>query len=188
MSTSTSGSITTRRHPSVLHRWPSALGLAGAVLVLIGSPDGETLAIIVSIAALCYLAAAAMGRPWVAWPGIVAGSLLVDASESLGLAWWVGIAIAAVALVVLGLLTGASRPVLAAQTAALAGFGGLALAALLLAPPVGLVLVATVLASHALWDLSHYRRNRVVTRSLAEFCIVLDVVIALWFIALAVYG
>ncbi len=43
---------------------------------------------------------------------------------------WTGIGIAALALVVTGLLGRASRPVLTAQTAALLVFGGLAVTAL----------------------------------------------------------
>jgi hypothetical protein len=34
------------------------------------------------------------------------------------------------------------------------------------------------LLGHAVWDAYHHRVNRVVVRSLAEFCLVLDVVLA----------
>ncbi|MDQ3151323.1 MAG: hypothetical protein M3R63_06275 [Actinomycetota bacterium] len=112
------------RWQSALHRWPSALGLAAAVVVLATSADRETLAITVSVAALCYLGAAAIGRPWVAWAGIVGGSLVVVANELVGLVWWAGIGIAAFALVVAGLLGRVPRPALSAQTAALVGSVG----------------------------------------------------------------
>jgi hypothetical protein len=62
------------------------------------------------------------------------GSLVVVAAEFIGLAWWVGIGVTAVVLIAFGLLTGARRPALTAQTAALVGFGGLAVVAVLIAP------------------------------------------------------
>ena len=51
---------------------------------------GRAVAIAVCVAALCYLGAAALGRPWVAWAGIVGGSLVVVASELVGLVWGLG--------------------------------------------------------------------------------------------------
>ncbi len=146
------------------------------------------MAITVCVAALCYLGAAALGRPWVAWAGIVGASLVVVASELVALVWWAGIGIAALALVVAGRLGRASRPALTAQTAAVLVFGGLAVTALFLAPRLGLVLAGVVLASHAGWDAVHYRRDQVVPRSLAEFCMLLDVPLGVGFIVLAVLG
>ncbi len=96
-------------------------------------------------------------------------------------------ALAAVALLVLGVLVGAAR-VTAVQAAALAGYLGLAVLALQLAPRVGLALAGVVLAAHALWDVRHYRRDVVVSRSLAVFCIGLDVVLGALCAALAVRG
>lgn len=172
---------------AALHRWPSALGLAAAVLVLAFSGDRETIAITVVVATLCYLGAAALGRPWVAWAGIVGGTLVVVASGLVGLAWWAGTGIAALVLVVAGLLRGAPRPVLTAQTAALAGYGSLAVAALFFAPRVGLLLAGIALASHAVWDLIHFRRHQVVSRSLAEFCMLLDTPLGLGVVILAIF-
>ena len=53
------------------------------------------------------------------------------------------------------------------------GFGGVAVAAVLVSPRLGLAGVA--LAGHALWHCRHRRRNEVAPRSLAEFCSVLDI-------------
>lgn len=61
-------------------------------------------------------------------------------------------------------------------------------AALLLAPRAGLVLAGVVLAGHSAWDVVHYRRNRVVHRSLAEFCVLLDVPLGVGAVVLAVAG
>jgi hypothetical protein len=187
METSTPAAASARTGwQSVLHRWPSLLGLAAAVMVLATAADRETVAITMCVAALCYLGAAALGRPWVGWAGVVGGSLVVFASGWIGLPWWAGIGIAALALVVVGFLVGVSRPTLTAQTAALIGFGGLAVVAVFIAPRVGLALAGAVLASHAVWDLIHYRRRIVVSRSLAEFCLLLDVPLGVGVIVLAI--
>jgi hypothetical protein len=176
------------RWQAILHRWPSALGLAAAALLLAEGPDTESVATVIGGAALCYLAAAALDRRWVAWAGIVVFVLMVFATEVLGLSRWAVGGTVAVALVVAGLLLGVPRPPLAAQAAALLGYGGVAVAALFFAPRVGLVLASVVLASHSVWDVIHYRRNQVVHRSLAEFCVLLDVPLAVSAIVLALAG
>jgi hypothetical protein len=61
---------------------------------------------------------------------------------------------------------------------ALAGFGAAAAAALLVNPELGAYLVAAGLLGHAAWDAYHHRVNRVVVRSMAEFCLVLDTALA----------
>jgi hypothetical protein len=169
----------------LLRRWPSALGLGAAVLLLTtGAADRTTLAIGVTAAASCYLAAAALGRPWVAWASIMGASLVVVASEVVGLAWWAGLALTGLVLVAVGLRRGAPRPTLT-QSAALVGYGALAVVALVLSPPAGLVLAGFTLASHAVWDAVHHRRNEVVPRSMAEACIAFDVLLGLGCITLS---
>lgn len=175
----------TRWTRTLLHHWPSVLGLLAAGFQIATGATRETVAITVSVATLCYLGAAALNRPWIAWAGIVGGSLVVMASELAGLAWWAAIGIAAAALVAIGLTGRAPRPALTAQTAALLGFGGLAVVALFIAPRIGMVLAGLALASHAGWDFVYYRRNAVVPRSLAEFCMLLDVPLGLAVVVLA---
>jgi hypothetical protein len=46
-------------------------------------------------------------------------------------------------------------------------------------PDLGAYLVAAGLLAHSGCDLHHYRTNRVVIRSLADFCLVLDATLAL---------
>lgn len=177
------------RWHAVVHRWPAVVGLAAAALILAGPPERDVPALVVGVAALCYLGAAALGRPWVAWALVPLGAALVTVGELLGVAWWAVVAGAAVVLLVAGLLRGAPRTPLSAQTAALAAFGGLAaLAVLLDAPRVGLALAGLTLASHAVWDAIHLRRRQVVPRSLAEACLFLDVPAGLGFVALALAG
>lgn len=180
--------VTTRRRHDILRRWPTALGLTAAVVALATGPERDSVAITVSVATLCYLGAAALGRPWVAWAGIIGGSLVVTASTLIGLEWWVGVGIAALILIGTGLLRRVSIPILTAQTVAMVAFGSVAVAALFFAPSVGLALAGVALASHAAWDVIHYWRNQVVPRSLAEFCMLLDVPVGLGAIVLAIAG
>ncbi|MEV0731630.1 hypothetical protein [Polymorphospora sp. NPDC050346] len=176
------------RWSAVLHRWPSVLGLAAATTMLATGASRETLSVIVSVAALCYLGAAAFDRPWMGWAGVGAAPVVIVVSELAGLPWWSGLAVAAGGLVVVGLVGGVPRPPLTAQALALLGYGGLAVAALFLPPQVGLVLAGLVLTAHGVWDVIHYRRDQVVPRSLAEFCVLLDVPLGLGFLVLAAVG
>lgn len=142
---------------------------------IIAGTSTEGTAITVAAAASCYLAAAALGRPWVAWAGIITSSVVVVLTEMSGLPWWAGLTCYAALLLVIGLARPAAARVLSEQSVAMLGFGGLALLALFISPRLGLALAGLVLASHALWDYRHWRRNDVVPRSMAEFCFLLDV-------------
>ena len=62
---------------------------------------------------------------------------------------------------------------------ALVAYGGIALIGLALSPVVGAVLASLTLMAHGVWDVIHYRRNAVVSRSLAEACIAFDVLLGL---------
>jgi hypothetical protein len=170
------------------HRWPSALGLVVAGIAIATGPNRDSLAITVSVAALCYLAAAALNRPWVAWAAILGGSLVVVVGELAGLVWWGAIAIVAAALIAIGLALRVPRRALAAQAVALLAYGGLAVVALAIDLRTGMILAGATLAGHAAWDLVHYRRNAVVHRSLAEFCMLLDVPLGVALIVLALTG
>ncbi|WP_324650211.1 hypothetical protein [Georgenia sp. H159] len=190
-----SGRTTTTDRPpdvvrgrGVLDHWPALAGLGVAVLLLAtGVADRDTLAIGVTAAAVCYLAAGALGRPWVAWASVLGVSVVVVAGESAGLPRWASLGLTGAVLVAVGLWRGARRPTLT-QAVALLGFGGLAVVALSIDPQVGLVLAGLTLASHGVWDLVHYRRDVVVPRSLAEACLMLDVPLGLGCILLAVAG
>ena len=183
--TSTGASTGTSAARAVVARWPAALGLGVAVLLLaIGVADRTTLAIGVSAAALCYVAAAALGRPWVAWVSILGASLVVVASEVAGIPWWAGIGLTALVLLGIGVARGAARPTLP-QAAALLGYGSLAVVALAVDPGIGLVVAGLTLAGHAAWDVVHHRRGEVVPRPMAEACLYFDVVLGLGCLALA---
>jgi hypothetical protein len=64
------------------------------------------------------------------------------------------------------------------QALGMLGFGALALAGLVVDPGLGRYLVAAGWLLHGVWDLVHLKLDRVVARSFAEWCAVVDVVIA----------
>lgn len=174
-----------RRAHALVHRWPALLGLAAAALILLTGGGGDTAATTVLVAALCYLAAAATDRPWVAWAAIPVATVVIVAGALLGAAPWVSLGVVGAAVALAGVLLGASRATLGAQAAALLGYGGLAVLGLFLPASTGAVLAGAVLVLHAVWDVVHLRRGRVVPGSLAEFCVFLDVPVGLTVIGLA---
>jgi hypothetical protein len=178
-SQSTAAAGSTRTSPAIWRRWPIAAGLLGAAFAAIASPNRETVVISLLVALLCYLAAAALGVRWMSWAAIPIASALVVAGVLIGIEPWFVLGGLAVVLVIVGLVAGASRTALAAQSLALVGYGGVALIGLVLSPVVGAVLASLTLMAHAVWDVIHYRRNAVVSRSLAEACIAFDVLLGL---------
>jgi cytochrome bd-type quinol oxidase subunit 1 len=64
-----------------------------------------------------------------------------------------------------------------ALLAGMLGFGAIALAALYADTVLGGYLVAAALLGHAVWDAVYLRLDRVVARSYAEFCGVLDLLL-----------
>jgi len=188
---STTGSSVTTPWPG----WRIALVLVigavtGALLVFgEGSLDGVTAdapMTAVGIATLCYLAAAVTGLRWMAWLWVAVGTALIFVARLIDVPrWWV-LALAGVALAVIGFVR---RPaVTTPQTLAMVGYFGVAVVALFLAPRVGLALAGLALLTHAVWDVVHYRRNIVVGRSLAIWCIGLDVVAGVTCVVLAILG
>lgn len=165
---------------ALLARWPSLLGLVAATAILLaGVADRTTVGITVAVAAVCYLAAAALDRPWAAWAAIPAGTVVIAGGGLLGVQPLTSLAVAAAVLVVAGLVTRAPRAALTAQSLAMLAYGGLVVVGLALAPTAGLVLVAVTLIGHGAWDVLHLRRGVVVPGSLAEACVALDVPLGL---------
>ena len=157
---------------TLAHRWPTAVGLIAAVAIFLESPDRAEVALVAAIAATCYVAAATFALPWMAWAWIPIGFVVVAAGRLVGLHPLVATGVTAVALVAVGLLRTRTRPGVTLETAGLLLYGALAVLALLLAPAVGLVVVALTLIAHGAWDLWHLRRHReLVSPSLAEACV-----------------
>jgi EmrB/QacA subfamily drug resistance transporter len=163
-------------------RWATLAGLGFATLIVVDLASGVELAPVLAASAAVYLGAAALRRPSAAWPLFFATGAVIAVARLLGdrlEPTWVILAGSA-GLLVYGLLRGAARPGygLPLQTVALLGFGAAAGGALVVNPELGAYLVAAGLLGHAAWDVYHHRTNRVVVRSLAEFCLVLDTALA----------
>jgi hypothetical protein len=163
------------------HRWPTALGVVVAALAAFELQDGLEFAAPVVLMALVYLGAAALDRRWFAWMVLLVGVVLLlffsSISENDRELVSVVFFVAAAVLVVLGVARGQLRRLgaLPLQAAGMVAFGSIAVVALFFVDPsIGGKLVAIALIGHATWDAYHYARNRVVPRSYAEWCAVVD--------------
>jgi Na+/phosphate symporter len=120
--------------------------------------------------------------PSAAWPAFFVTVVVITAGR-IGVInidpTWVLIGLAGL-LLGYGLLRGATRPMegLPLQAIAMLAFGAAAALALYLNEVFGAYLVAAGLLAHAAWDLYHHWANKVVVRSMAEFCFVLDTILA----------
>lgn len=167
--------------------WPGAIGLAFAAFLSVdllnGTEHGSEFAAVVAASGLVYLAAAALEIPWVAWP-IFLLSVVVITLARFGLipldATWAMLVVAGL-FAVYGVIRALRRPnrELPLQAIAMVLFGGSATVALFISPFVGALLVAAGLAAHAGWDVYHHVKNKVVVRSMAEFCFMLDTALAI---------
>ncbi|WP_353646840.1 hypothetical protein [Mesorhizobium sp. WSM2239] len=150
------------------------------------------MAAVVAASGLVYLAAAALDLPWVSWP-VFFLSVVVITLVRLGLvpveATWLLLAAAAL-FAAIGLARAVRRPIgdLPLQALAMTAFGGAAVVALVVSPFIGALLVAAGLFAHAGWDVFHHVKNKVVVRSMAEFCFVLDSVLGLAIVIVTLRG
>lgn len=181
---------------NTLQWWPSLAGIGFAAFVALDmfrrTERGSDLAPIVAASGLVYLGAAALQKPSSAWP-VFFVSVVVITAVKFGLigfdATWVLLGLAGL-FVCWGLLRGATRPTggLPVQTIAMIAFGAAAAIAVVDAGAVGAYIVAAGLLAHAAWDVYHHRANKVVVRSMAEFCFVLDTLLAVVIIIVTVRG
>lgn len=169
----------------MLRRWPTAFGIVFAASLVaaywLGLADSERMSQVLTAAGFIYLGAAALKLRAAAWPlfaftiVLITIGFVVPAFDPF---WWMlGIA---GALVVYGVARGSLRPPWGMPLAigAMALIAVVAIVASLLGQPWAAVLVAAGLLAHAAWDVYHHRAGRVVVRSLAEFCAVLDTLLA----------
>jgi hypothetical protein len=170
---------------ALTHRWPTALGLMVAALTAFDAEINvefvSVVSAIVVLMALIYLSAAVLERRRAAWVVFLAGFAvlttrrLLDSSVDLSVVFLVS----ALIFLVLGVVRGQLRKGggLPLQIAGMLAFGAIALLALYVSPTLGGYLVAAALIGHAAWDAVHFRLNRVVARSYAEFCFVVDLLL-----------
>ncbi|GAA2889622.1 hypothetical protein GCM10010517_53760 [Streptosporangium fragile] len=171
------------RRTALLRRWPTVLALAPVVATLGGGADGQVapLAQVLVLLSLLYLVVAKLRRREASWPVLAALLILYVVLLALDVvppaAVFAGVALA---VLVWGAVDGDLRrsPALRAQAFGVIGFGALALAGLLVAPGLGRYLVAAGWFLHGVWDFVHLRKDAVVSRSYAEWCGVVDILIA----------
>ena len=171
---------------AVLRRWPTCAGIAFAAFNLWAMASGADLAYILVSAGAVYLGAAAVKRRDAAWPMFFAAVVIVTIGMFAGFeAVWV-LTGAAAALAVYGVVRGALRPAdgLPLQTLAMAVIVASTAWAITSGGDLGAYLVAGGLLAHAGWDAYHHRAEKVVSRSLAEFCFVLDALLAVAIVVL----
>jgi hypothetical protein len=175
-----------------LRRWPTVAGIGMAGFIALDLSSGADLAAVLAASGVVYLGAAALKNPAKTWPvfwGTFAIMTVTSVLDTRLDPTWVLLGLAGV-LLGYGLLSGAVRPTggLPLQALAMAGFGTVAAVTMLVSGDLGAYLVAAGLLGHAMWDVYHHRTNRVVVRSLAEFCFVLDTLLAVAVVIVAVRG
>ncbi|THV42563.1 hypothetical protein [Glycomyces buryatensis] len=168
----------------ILRRWPTGLALVAAFLVLGSGVSAETqssLAELIPLLSLEYLLIAALGRRRLSWPVVFALSAVMTALQIIGLVRpSLVFAVLALAALVWGaidrrlLRDGMFR----LQALGMLGFGALALVAFTVDADLARYVIAAAWLAHGAWDIVHHRLDRVVSRSYAEACGVLDVLIA----------
>lgn len=175
--------LTARRSwaAAIKHRWPTWLAIAVIALTAGGDSSGggslEGLSDALLIFALNYLALSVLQRRQATW---VVAAVVVAALVALRLQDWVDpsvvLLVAALAFVLWGAVRGQLRRpgALMLETAGMLLFATLALAALSVDQELGRYLLAAGWLGHAAWDFAHYRADKVVSRSFAEWCAVVD--------------
>jgi hypothetical protein len=136
---------------------------------------------------LLYLIVAKMRQPRASWPVLVVGLAATVVLRVLDVLA-PSVFFVAIALVVLVWATvdGQLRTsgLFQIQALGMLGFGALALIGLAVDPDVGRYLVAAGWLLHGVWDYVHLWLNKVVARSFAEWCGLIDILIAAQLIVL----
>lgn len=170
-----------------LRRWPALLALAlvgpDVVAAALGEKGGSAqfLGEALPMLALIYLIMAKIGNRKITWPIVVLVAGTVAVTEVTGImapsTLLVG---ASLVLLIWVMSTGEidSTPNLRLQAIGIVFFCGVALAGLAVDPTVGVYVIAAGWFLHGMWDFVHIWRDRVVSKTFAEWCGVLDVLIA----------
>lgn len=168
----------------LLRRWPTALALLLTSLNMGGGGsdgDVENFAQILPLLPLLYVVMAKLEKRRATWPLLVTGIAMVFVLRMvevipMAAVWW------AIALVVLvwGAFDGhlAKSGTLRVQALGMLVFGGLGLIGLVIDPEVARYLIAAGWLFHGVWDFVHLVRDKVVARSFAEWCGIVDIVVA----------
>lgn len=179
------GSTTNRRGvlATLARRWPTALAVAMSVTSFTGQVTADSihgLAQALPLLPLLYVLVFLLRRQRASWPVLVA---LLLSFVALGLQDWVAPEIVVLAVALAAAIWGAGHGRhrergFWVQLAGMAGFAAISMAALAVDPDLGRYLVAAGWFAHGIWDFVHLAKNRVVSRSYAEWCGVVDVLVA----------
>ncbi|MEQ4721008.1 hypothetical protein [Nonomuraea sp. B19D2] len=171
---------------AVGRRWPTWLALTCAAISLADVGDGLEYMILFVLPATGYLFLAVVDRPRITWVVAVAAMATVVVLRTLDIDPWPALAVVVVALAAVGLLNDRlRRPRLyALQSPGALAFMAFGLVVLSVPATVAGYLVAIGLLGHAAWDAMHWRANKIVARSFAEWCGVLDLVLGVGLLAL----
>jgi hypothetical protein len=175
---------------AVAKRWPTLVGIASGADVLLSEITGETThgyAEALLILPLGYVVLTLLRRRRLSWPVLFGAVALM---VGLRLQDWVDppVAILAVALgaTIWGTGHGHHRErEFRLQVIGMAGFFVFALTGLVVDPELGRYLVGIGWLAHGVWDFVHLRRDRVVSRSYAEWCGTFDIIVGVSLIVLA---
>jgi hypothetical protein len=162
-------------------RWPTAAGVALAAFVVTSDSALDSAAELVPLLALEYLLVAKLGRREATWP-VIAGLSVVIAVVMVLDVVPLPTVVAAIAVIVL-VWSAVDRQLFRSgefrlQALGMVGFGALTLMALAVEPDVARYIVAAAWLLHGVWDFVHLWRDKVVSRSYAEWCGVADVLVA----------
>jgi hypothetical protein len=165
-------------------RWPTALAVALAILTFGGSQSADevrSLADVMALLPLEYLIVAKLQRREASWPVATTAIAVVFGLQALDVIA-PSIVLSVVALIVLiwGAVDGQLQRSgdFRVQVLGTIAFGAFALAGLIVNPDVGRYVVAAGWFLHGVWDFVYLKLDRVVARSYAEWCGVVDVLIA----------
>jgi hypothetical protein len=181
-----------RRRPvealeALARRWPTALGVVVFLAaVALGGSDGTADAVsgyaeFLPLLPLLYLIIHQIGKPRATWPVLMGGLVLVFVLQVQDTVSQPVVLVAlSLALLVWGAIRGTpyGRAVFGAQAVGASVFSGLALVGLAVDADLGRYLVAAGWFFHGVWDFVHVRLDKVVSRSFAEWCGVVDVLVA----------
>lgn len=171
-----------RARRAVLRRWPTVLGLVcGGDAVLSETTDGSVrgYAQALVLLPLLYLVLAAVDRRRWSWPVLLA---CLVGYVGLRFQDWVDatVVVLAVALAVAVWSAGhrgRRERTYRLQLVGMAGFVTVAIVGQTVDADLARYVVAAGWLGHGIWDFVHLARDRVVTRSYAEWCGVFDVVV-----------
>lgn len=166
-----------------------AVGVASGLVALLASGDDQGVdtslpLTAVGAAIVCYLAAAATGIRWMAWVWIAVCTGIILAAELVGVPQLLALVITGAVLAAVGLVRRPDETW--RQTIVALAYLAVGALALLIDPRLGLGLAGLAFAAHAVWDVVHVRRDAVVSRSLALWCIGFDLTVGVGCLLVAV--